>query len=222
MRFIPDGRLRRLVLITCLGVLAAMAIAGATSARVDVGSSGTASAFAGLTNDGGGQVTFGGQDQTICHANASADGGNQHNGYNIETVSVDNIVKDSGHGSHTDIGGKSDIIPAFDYTKTVKGTGHDPDVTTTEHFPGLGTGSVCRDSPATADSGDGQRVVHRPDVRNRGWLRPQSTPASCTCSRGHGRVLDNTVTVTATATAGYVVSRTVGVHTHVHGGATGL
>jgi uncharacterized repeat protein (TIGR01451 family) len=43
---------RRLGLVLSLGAVAALAIAGATSARVDVGEAGTASAFAGATNDG--------------------------------------------------------------------------------------------------------------------------------------------------------------------------
>ena len=44
--------MRRLGLVLSLGAVAALAIAGATSARVDVGEAGTASAFAGATNDG--------------------------------------------------------------------------------------------------------------------------------------------------------------------------
>jgi uncharacterized repeat protein (TIGR01451 family) len=58
MRLINDGRLRRLVLTTSLVVIAALAIAGATSARVDVGSSGTTSAFAVATNDGSPKKVF--------------------------------------------------------------------------------------------------------------------------------------------------------------------
>lgn len=94
----------------------------------------TAAALAGDGSDGG-QVVFGGQDQTICH---HVEGnGETGNGFNIITVSVDSIVKENGHGSHAE-----DIIPAFDYTKTVKGTGQDPDVTTNEHFSGLGDASL--------------------------------------------------------------------------------
>jgi hypothetical protein len=96
----------------------------------------TAAAIAGDGRDGG-QVIFGGQDQTICH---HVEGnGNTGNGFNIETVSVDSIVKENGHAEHQ---GGQDIIPAFDYTKTVKGHGQDPDVTTNEHFPGQGDASL--------------------------------------------------------------------------------
>jgi uncharacterized repeat protein (TIGR01451 family) len=63
MRFIHGGRLRRLVLTTSLGVLAALAIAGATAARVDVGSSGTTSiALFGGGPHGGGHIEV-----TVCH-----------------------------------------------------------------------------------------------------------------------------------------------------------
>lgn len=96
------------------------------------------SAAAAVAGDGReGQVIFGGQDQTICH---HVEGnGNTGNGFNIETVSVDSIVKENGHAEHQ---GGQDIIPAFDYTKTVKGQGQDPDVTTNEHFPGQGDASL--------------------------------------------------------------------------------
>jgi len=100
MRFTHDGRLRRLVLVTSLGVLAALAIAGATSARVDVGSSGTASAFAGLTNDE--------HKVTICHAVTGQ--GETKNGYNIITVDKDSIA--TGHANES-VDGRTDIIPAF-------------------------------------------------------------------------------------------------------------
>ena len=100
MRFTQDGRLRRLVLTTSLVVIAALAIAGATSARVDVGSSGTASAFAGLTNDE--------HKVTICHAVNGQ--GETKNGYNIITVDKDSIA--TGHATES-VDGKTDIIPAF-------------------------------------------------------------------------------------------------------------
>src|SRR5262245_34959887 len=57
MRFMREGGLRRLALVICTGVLAALAVAGATSARVDVGSSGSAGVA--LAND---------DKVTICHA----------------------------------------------------------------------------------------------------------------------------------------------------------
>ncbi len=57
MHFIRDGRLRRLLLTTALVVVAALGITSATSARVDVGSSGSAT-FALTTND----------KVTLCHA----------------------------------------------------------------------------------------------------------------------------------------------------------
>ena len=100
MRFTQDGRLRRLALTTSLVVITALAIAGATSARVDVGSSGTASAFAGLTNDE--------HKVTICHAVNGQ--GETKNGYNIITVDKDSIA--TGHATES-VDGKTDIIPAF-------------------------------------------------------------------------------------------------------------
>ena len=57
MYFIRDGRLRRLLLTTALVVVAALGITSATSARVDVGASGS-STFALTTND----------KVTLCHA----------------------------------------------------------------------------------------------------------------------------------------------------------
>jgi hypothetical protein len=65
MHFICDGRLRRLLLTTALVVVAALGITSATSARVDVGSSGSAT-FALTTND----------KVTLCHA-AGRDGTTQ-------------------------------------------------------------------------------------------------------------------------------------------------
>jgi len=65
MHFIRDGRLRRLLLTTALVVVAALGITSATSARVDVGSSGSAT-FALTTND----------KVTLCHA-AGRDGTTQ-------------------------------------------------------------------------------------------------------------------------------------------------
>src|SRR5665647_2656683 len=59
----------------------------------------------------------GGQMETICHRTGSADGGNQHNGYSVITVSINSIFKTKGHDSHNHIGNGpvGDIIPAFDY-----------------------------------------------------------------------------------------------------------
>ena len=124
----------------------------------------------------GGDVIYGGQDQTICHATGSEDGGNQHNGYNIETVSVNSIVKESGHGSHTSIGGKSDVIPAFDYTKTVKGQGQDPDVTTNEHYDGLGGGdiSVCKGEEPPPEEETGKLIVVKVVVNDDGGTKTAS------------------------------------------------
>src|SRR4051794_27994579 len=53
--------------------------------------------------------------QTICHATSAVSNPYVHN-----TVSVDSIIKDQGHGSHTGpvfpAPGWGDIIPPFDYT----------------------------------------------------------------------------------------------------------
>jgi len=65
--------------------------------------------------------------QTICHATSAV-----NNPYVQNTVSVDSIIKDKGHGSHTGpvfpVPGWGDIIPPFDYT----GSDGQP-----AHYPGL-------------------------------------------------------------------------------------
>jgi len=47
----------------------------------------------------------------ICHHD-SGNGGPDHNGYNLQNVSIDSIIKANGHDSHD-----LDVIPSFTYTK---------------------------------------------------------------------------------------------------------
>src|SRR6187551_1515420 len=82
MHFIRDGRLRRLLLTTALVVVAALGITSATSARVDVGSSGSAT-FALTTND----------KVTLCHA-AGRDGTTQ---FVTLTISYNAAFGQAGH-----------------------------------------------------------------------------------------------------------------------------
>ena len=82
MHFIRDGRLRRLLLTTALVVVAALGITSATSARVDVGSSGSAT-FALRTND----------KVTLCHA-AGRDGTTQ---FVTLTISYNAAFGQAGH-----------------------------------------------------------------------------------------------------------------------------
>jgi uncharacterized repeat protein (TIGR01451 family) len=82
MHFIRDGRLRRLLLTTALVVVAALGITSATSARVDVGSSGSAT-FALTTHD----------KVTLCHA-AGRDGTTQ---FVTLTISYNAAFGQAGH-----------------------------------------------------------------------------------------------------------------------------
>jgi hypothetical protein len=182
------------VLLAVLGVFAATAVAGGDKPP--------------KPKPAPNQVIFGGQDQTICHATASEDGGNQHNGYNIETVSVDSIVKDNGHGSHTDIGGKSDVIPAFSYTITYKYPGNDwPDETVSASYGGLGGGDI-----STCKGGDEEPVKVQASVTFNdptcetpaGYVAGPTTGVTYTLTSGTVGP-GNTITVTATANEGYVL-----------------
>jgi hypothetical protein len=71
------------------------------------------SAFA--TQGGGGHTAV-----TLCHRTGSADGGNQHNGYDIITVDITSAGQAAtakGHNTHEQVGNGPgpDIIPAYTY-----------------------------------------------------------------------------------------------------------
>jgi hypothetical protein len=47
----------------------------------------------------------------LCHHD-NGNGGPDHNGYNLQNVSIESVIKTNGHDSHSD-----DVIPSFTYTK---------------------------------------------------------------------------------------------------------
>jgi hypothetical protein len=72
------------------------------------------SAFA--TQGGGGHTAV-----TLCHRTGSADGGNQHNGYDLITVDITSAgqaASAKGHNAHEQVGNGPgpDIIPTYTYT----------------------------------------------------------------------------------------------------------
>jgi hypothetical protein len=77
---------------------------------------GTLASSAFATQGGGGHTAV-----TLCHRTGSADGGNQHNGYDIITVDITSAGQAAtakGHNTHEQVGNGPgpDIIPAYTYT----------------------------------------------------------------------------------------------------------
>ena len=113
---------------------------------------------------------------TICHRTGSADGGNQHNGYDIITVDIASSGYVQGaHTSHeqTGNGPGGDIIPAYDY---VRADG------TTFHYPGKNLTTIIAGVPGSAILANGCQI---PPPRTFTYR----SDASSDCHRADGHVL---------------------------------
>ncbi|HET9286420.1 MAG TPA: DUF11 domain-containing protein [Gaiella sp.] len=182
MRLITDGRLRRLVLTTSLVVIAALAIAGATSARVDVGSPGATSAFAVATDDGSPKKVF------VCKY-VGTPGVNERlqTGDNPISVSVNAIPAGASVGAYfADSQGRSFVL-AFD-------TGQpEPSV------------SACPQPPPPPTQVTASVSFTDPTCETPGGYVASTTGVTYTLTSGTVGP-GNTITVTATANTGFVLS----------------
>lgn len=138
----------------------------------------------------------------ICHAVAADTGGNQHNGYNLETVDKDSIsTGPNGHDGHNNVGGsgRSDIIPAF-----AAGSTSGPPPKSWNAYGGKGDASWI----ANGCAAPGTTTTTTPSTTTNETTTNETTTSETTTTTDQTTTVVTTTTPTTTTTPSTTTTRT--------------